>query len=72
MFIKIPFNEVGELAKIAMMTGSAPCQILSTNNARFETELIGREISVRIEIARLVRSVGLHYKNEDGNVVIVI
>jgi hypothetical protein len=68
MYAKIRFGGVGDLVQIAKFCGMAPCQILTMNKAANESDLVGKEITIKVELAALVREVGDYYVEKDGNI----
>ena len=66
MYAKVLFEEIGDLVRLSRLTGCAPCQILALNNATRESDLVGREVLVDVDVGALRREVGPYYI-EDGD-----
>jgi len=69
MYVKVFFAEIGDLVKLSRLVGQAPCQILGLNNARCESDLVGREVLVEVCVGALRRDIGQYYKEEEGCVM---
>jgi len=68
MYLKVKFEEIGQLIKISAFCGMAPCQILRLNKATKEEELINREILVKINTVVLQREIIWYWHQKDGKI----
>ena len=72
MYAKVFFSEIGDLVRLSRLVGQAPCKILGTNNAMRESDLLGKEVFVDVEMGALVRNVGSYYiEDDEGRVKMV-
>ena len=70
MYAKVFFSEIGDLVRLSRLVGCAPCQVLGLNNVTRESDLVGRDILIAVNIGALGRSVGQYYVEEEGQVAL--
>jgi len=68
MTVCVKLSKLGDLIELCRLSGSAPCQILATNKARTEEELVGRDVYVDLRVPALLRPIGAYYTNNGGKI----